>query len=66
MLIALLAGYELYRRWQQLRSGDEATREYYKVSRGQRLLVGAVYFGLVALLVMGMDATHVARTFADT
>jgi len=66
VLIALLAGYELYRRWQQLRSGDEATREYYKVSRGQRLLVGAVYFGLVALLVMGMDGTHVARTFADT
>src|SRR5436305_804718 len=66
VLIALLAGYELYRRWQQLRSGDEATREYYKVSRGQRLLVGAVYFGLVALLVMGMDGTHVARTFAET
>jgi hypothetical protein len=30
-----------------------------------RALVAAVYLGLIALLVLGMDATHVARTFAD-
>jgi hypothetical protein len=30
-----------------------------------RALVAAVYLGLIALLVVGMDATHVARTLSD-
>jgi hypothetical protein len=28
-------------------------------------MVAAVYLGLIALLVLGMDATHVERTFDD-
>ena len=65
VLIAVLAAFELYRRWQQRRHGDPATRAYYNVTPRQRLAVGLVYFGLVALLVLGMDATHVARTLSD-
>ena len=38
------------------------TQSYYRVSPRNRLLVGAVYLGLVALLVIGMDATHLPRT----
>jgi Zn-dependent protease len=61
-IIAVFAAFETYRRWQQRRSGDQRQQAYYRVSRRDRLLVGAVYLGLVALLVIGMDATHLPRT----
>jgi len=35
------------------------------VPRLHRALVAGVYLGLIALLVLGMDATHVARTLND-
>jgi Zn-dependent protease len=66
LLIALFAAMETWRRWRSLRSGDESVRSYYRVPPLQRTIVAAVYLGLIALLVLGMDATHVARTFADT
>jgi Zn-dependent protease len=62
IIIALLAAFETYRRWQHRRQGDIATQAYYRVTPRTRLLVGAVYLGLVALLVIGMDATHLPRT----
>jgi Zn-dependent protease len=62
LIIALFAAYETYRRWQHRRQGDVATQSYYRVSPRNRLLVGAVFLGLVALLVIGMDATHLPRT----
>jgi Zn-dependent protease len=62
LIIALLAGYETYRRWQQRRHGDAVTAAYYRVSPRNRLIIGAVYLGLVALLVIGMDAAHLPRT----
>jgi Zn-dependent protease len=65
LLIALLAAMETWRRWRSLRSGDERVRSYYRVRPLHRALVAAVYLGLIALLVVGMDATHVARTLGD-
>jgi len=65
LLIALLAAMETWRRWRSRREGDHAARAYYRVAPLHRALVAAVYLGLIALLVVGMDATHVARTFAD-
>jgi Zn-dependent protease len=65
LLIALLAAMETWRRWRSLRSGDESVRSYYRVPRLHRALVAGVYLGLIALLVLGMDATHVARTLND-
>jgi Zn-dependent protease len=65
LLIALLAAFETWRRWRSLRSGDDTVRAYYRVPPLHRALVAAVYLGLIALLVVGMDATHVARTFGD-
>jgi Zn-dependent protease len=65
LLITLLAGFELYRRWQARRHGDEEARAYYRVAPRHRVMVAAVYLGLIALLVLGMDATHVERTFDD-
>jgi Zn-dependent protease len=65
ILIALMAGLETYRRYKALRSGDDTVRAYYKVSPRNRILVAVVYLGLIALLVWGMDATHLARNFSD-
>jgi len=63
LIIAVFAAFETYRRWQQRRAGGLQQQAYYRVSPRDRLLVGAVYLGLVALLVVGMDVTHLARTF---
>ena len=63
LIIAVFAAFETYRRWQQRRAGGLAQQAYYQVSARGRLLVGAVYLGLVALLVVGMDVTHLPRTF---
>jgi hypothetical protein len=65
ILIALLGVLETYRRFKALRSGDEKVRAYYRVTPRQRLLVGLVYLGLIAVLVLGMDATHLHRTIDD-
>ena len=61
LIIAVFAAFETYRRWQQRRAGGLQQQAYYRVSPRDRLLVGAVYLGLVALLVIGMDATHLPR-----
>jgi Zn-dependent protease len=65
LLIVLLAVMETWRRWRSLKSGDPTVRAYYRVRPLHRALVAAVYLGLIALLVVGMDATHVARTLSD-
>jgi len=61
ILILLLAGSELWRRW-QLRHHPEM-QEYYRVAPHRRVIMGALYFGLAAALVFGMHATHVPRSF---
>ena len=65
LLIALLAAMETWQRWRGLKRGDESVRSYYKVRPRDRALVAAVYLGLIVLLVIGMDATHIARTLGD-
>ena len=70
-IIAVLAAVETYKRWQHRRAGRApfgatatagSSAEYYAVSPRARLLVGVVYLGLIALLVVGMDASHLPRT----
>ena len=61
ILILLLAGSELWRRWRMRRLPQ--IREYYRVRPHQRLIVAIIYFGLAAALVLGMHATHVPHTF---
>jgi Zn-dependent protease len=65
ILIALLGGYETYRRWRQRKKGEEGNAEYYRVKPAHRLAVGAVYVGLIVALAIGMDATFVERTLDD-
>ena len=61
IIILLLAGSELWRRW-QLRHHPEM-QEYYRVAPHRRLIMGLLYFGLAAALVFGMHATHVPHNF---
>jgi Zn-dependent protease len=64
LIITLLAVYELYRRWEHRRSPTAAQTAYYRVSPRNRLIVGAVYIGLIVLLALGMHATYLHRTIA--
>ncbi|HLI32376.1 MAG TPA: site-2 protease family protein [Solirubrobacteraceae bacterium] len=59
LLIVIIAGFDLYRRWRERTRGGEAVRAYYAVSPGGRTLIGATYIALLVLLVLGMGATHV-------
>jgi hypothetical protein len=38
-------------------------QEYYRVAPRRRWIIGLLYFGLAAALVLGMHATHVPRDF---
>jgi Zn-dependent protease len=62
ILIAILGGVELFRRWRSRRTGEEGNPGYYRVRPAQRLAVGAVYVGLIALLALGMDVSFVDRS----
>ena len=62
-LILLFGGMETWRRWQD--RGSPEARRYYAVAPRTRWLVGLVYVGLAVALVLGMDATHLVRTFSD-
>jgi Zn-dependent protease len=64
LLILVFAGFETYKRWKLRRAGGEQQRAYYRVRPLDRALVAAVYLSLIALLVVGMDATALTRTFS--
>jgi Zn-dependent protease len=63
-LILVVAGFETYKRWKLRRSPSPAQQAYYRVRPLDRALVAGVYLSLVALLVVGMHATFVARTLS--
>jgi Zn-dependent protease len=62
LIIVVFGGLETYRRWQARRHGDEEQQAYYRVKPADRALVAAVYLSLIALLVVGIHATHLPRT----
>jgi Zn-dependent protease len=62
LLIVVFAGLETFKRWRARRTGDPRQQAYYRVKPVDRMLVAAVYLGLIALLVVGMNATHLPRT----
>jgi Zn-dependent protease len=65
LLILLLGGMATYSRWKTRKAGMDGNEDYYRVKPIHRLAVGAVYIGLVIALGVGMDLTHVERTFSD-
>ena len=64
-LIVIFGGLETWRRWQARNQGGAEVQAYYNVRPLDRALVAAVYISLIALLVVGMNATHLVRTFAN-
>jgi len=61
ILILVFAAMELWRRWQM--RGHPMAQAYYRVLPWQRAAVAVAYFGLAALLVLGMHETHVPHHF---
>jgi len=59
VIVLILGGFEMYRRITRYRHSSPEQRDYYRVPPIDRLLIGAVYIALIALLVVGMHATYV-------
>ncbi len=59
LIFVLLGGMETWRRWKQRKTRSLEQAAYYRVSRRNRLLVGAVYIGLIVALVFGMHESQV-------
>jgi Zn-dependent protease len=65
LIIAVVGAFDVYGRWSRRRRGGEESRTYYAVRPRDRALVGIVYLGLIAVLVLGMDATHLQRSIPN-
>ena len=65
ILFLLLGAMTTWQRWKNRKSGEEGNLAYYRVKPAHRLAVGAVYVGLIVLLAVGMDVTHLERTLSD-
>jgi len=63
-LVIIFGGREIWVRWQQRRSGSLEQAAYYRVSPRNRILVGAVYIGLIAVLAVGMHEVYIQRTIS--
>jgi Zn-dependent protease len=65
ILILVFGGLETYRRWKQRKEGGAEQQAYYRVKPLDRALVAAVYLSLIALLIVGMNSTHLPATFSS-
>ena len=59
LIIVLFGVLETWRRWKARKTRSLEQAAYYRVSPRNRLLVAAVYIGLIALLAFGMYETHI-------
>ena len=59
LLIVVLAAYETWRRWKARKSRSLEQAAYFRVAPRIRLLIGAVYIGLIVALVLGMEQAHI-------
>jgi Zn-dependent protease len=60
-LLILILVFSVPRIFFLFRRKSDEERRYFEVTPGQRWTMAAMYFGLVALLVLGMHATHIPR-----
>ncbi len=58
-IIILFGGLETWRRWKLRGTRSLEQAAYYRVAPRHRLLVGAVYLGLIVALLVGMSQTHI-------
>jgi Zn-dependent protease len=66
LIFVALGVMETWRRWEARRKGTITQAAYYRVAPRNRLLVGAVYIGLIVLLALGMHETHVLSSAGHT
>jgi Zn-dependent protease len=59
LLIIFLGALETWRRWKQRKTRSLEQAAYYRVSPRNRLLVAAVYIGLIVALAFGMYESHI-------
>jgi len=62
IVLLVLGGYELYRRWRS--RDDEASKVYFALQPGQRLKIGTAYLVLIAVILIGMHWTYAERHFS--
>ncbi len=58
LIIVFFGAMETWRRWKQRGTRTLEQAAYYRVSPRNRALIGAVYIGLIVLLVLGMEQSH--------
>lgn len=59
LIFIVLGGMETWRRWKLRRTRSLEQAAYYRVATLHRLLVGAVYIGLIVVLAAGMETAYV-------
>ena len=59
LIFVFLGGMETWRRWKARKSRSLEQAAYYRVSPRNRVLVGAVYIGLILVLAAGMSQAHI-------
>jgi Zn-dependent protease len=59
LIFVLFGGMETWRRWKLRGSRSLEQAAYYRVSPRNRILVGAVYIGLIVALVVGMHESQI-------
>jgi Zn-dependent protease len=64
VLFLVIGAFDVYRRWKALRHGGEEQQTYYRVRARTRVLVAAVYLGLIAVLGTGMYLSYLPRKIA--
>jgi Zn-dependent protease len=62
LIIVVFGGLETWRRWQQRKTRSLEQAAYYRVSPRNRLLVAAVYIGLIVILALGMHEAHILES----
>jgi Zn-dependent protease len=66
LIFIVLGGMETWRRWKLRRSRSLEQAAYYRVATLHRVLVGAVYIGLIVVLAVGMETAYVLTSGGHT
>jgi len=66
LIFIVLGGMETWRRWKLRRTRSLEQAAYYRVATVHRLLVGAVYIGLIVVLAVGMETAYVLTSGGHT
>jgi Zn-dependent protease len=66
LIFIVLGGMETWRRWKLRRTRSLEQAAYYRVATPHRVLVGAVYIGLIVVLAVGMETAYVLTSGGHT